>query len=804
MTKELPIEKLYSICDPSTLGWKTSAEAPSLDTIIGQKRAVRALRFGLDISNKGFNIYVAGNPGTGRTTAIERYLNEFAARKSVPSDWCYVNNFEDPNEPNALRLPPGKAVIFQKDMAGAVETAIEDLQAALESDEYTSHKDDLINKVQGKKQDIINRVAERAEEEDFVLQPSPMGLITVPTRAGRPISEDEFLHLSEKEKNEISERQIRLKSTLESATRQAKGLDKELRKQIEKLDVEVARFAIQDHFDELKDKYNTLDEIPEHIDQVREDILENVSDFTKSEENKQSSPFGKYRTRETLVRKYAVNVLVDNSQLEGAPVILEMNPSHRNLIGQVEHEALFGALVTDFTLIRCGCLHRANGGYLVLPVEDVLRNPFAWETLKRALMNDEVIIEDIGERIGLQTKSLHPEPIPLDIKVILIGRPDLYQLLLSIDENFNELFKVKADFDTKMARTDAHIQEYISFAGNLCNHEELRHLDLGALARIVEHASRLADDQAKLSCLFGEMADVIREASYYADQDESKTVSREHVEKSIEERFYRSGMIYEHIQERIARGEVRIDVSGDVVGQVNGLSIINLGDVSFGQPNRITASISLGRDGVMDIEREAELSGPIHTKGVLILQGYLSEKFAQDKPLSLSARLVFEQSYSGVEGDSASSTELYALLSALADLPIKQGIAVTGSVNQKGDVQVIGGVNQKIEGFFEVCRVKGLTGEQGVIIPAGNVTNLMLKQPVLDAVSEGKFHIWTVNAIDEGIEILTGVKAGIRLENGAFETDSVNGLVDTRLAGFAERLVQYGKEKEGHLPAEKE
>jgi len=795
MTNELPPKNLYAVCDPTTLGWKTSAEAPSLDTIIGQERAVRALRFGLDISKKGFNIYVSGHPGTGRTTAIERYLYEFAARKSAPSDWCYVNKFEDPNKPNALRLPPGKAVIFQKDMAGAVETAIEDLQAAFESDEYTSHKEDLINTMQVKKQDIFNKLAERAKEEGFVLQPSPMGLLTVPTRAGRPISDDEFLHLSEQEKSEISEKQIRLKSTLDSATREAKGLDKELRKQIEKLDIEVARFAIQDHFDELKDKYKALDEIPEYIDQVREDILENVSDFTKSEEDKQSGPFEKYRTRESLVRKYAVNVLVDNSQLEGAPVILEMNPSHKNLIGHVEHEALFGALVTDFTLIRSGSLHRANGGFLVLPMEDVLRNPFAWETLKRALMNEEVIIEDVGERIGLQTKSLHPEPIPLDIKVILIGRPNLYRLLLNLDENFNELFKVKADFDTQMTRTDAHVQEYISFVGNLCNNEELNHLDQDALARIVEHASRLADDQEKLSCLFGEMADVIREASYYADKDESKTVTREHVEKSIEERFYRSSMIYDHIQEHIARGEVQIDVSGDVVGQVNGLSLLNFGDVSFGQPNRITASISLGRDGVMDIEREAELGGPIHTKGVLILQGYLSEKFAQDKPLSLSARLVFEQSYSGVEGDSASSTELYALLSALADLPIKQGIAVTGSVNQKGDVQVIGGVNQKIEGFFEVCRVNGLTGEQGVIIPAGNVSNLMLKQPVLDAVSEGKFHIWTVITIDEGIEILTGVKAGNRLENGAFEPDSVNARVDTRLAGLAERLVQYGKEK---------
>jgi lon-related putative ATP-dependent protease len=794
MPDELPLDKLYRKCDPSILNWETSAEAPSLDTIIGQRRAVRSLRFGLDILNKGFNIYVAGLPGTGRTTAIERYLNEFAALKPVPSDWCYVNCFDSPNEPNALRLPPGKAIVFQDDMAGAVETSLADLQAAFESDQYTSHKEDLVNRMQVRKQEIFNELGKRAKQEGFTLQPTPMGLLTIPTRAGRPISEEEFSTLSEEEKREIGEKQQRLKTTLENATREAKKLDRELREQVEKLDIEVARFAIQDHFDELIAKYEDLEEIPEYIDQVREDILENVDDFTKDDQDQLPPPFGRGRPGQSLTRRYAVNVLVDNSRLEGAPVILEMNPTHSNLIGRVEHEAVLGALVTDFTLIRSGCLHRANGGFLVLPIEDVLRNPFAWETIKRALVNEEIVIEDMGERIGFQTKSLRPEPIPLDIKVILIGRPDLYQLLLNFDENFNELFKVKADFDIQMDRTGEHIQEYISFAGNLCNNEGLKHLDQGALARIIEHASRLADDQQKLSCLFGEMADVIREASYYAGQSGSTAVSREHVEQAIEERFYRSSMIRDHLQERILRDEIKIDVRGEVVGQVNGLSVIHLGDVMFGQPNRITASISLGREGVVDIEREAELGGPIHTKGVLILQGYLSEKFAQDRPLSLSARLVFEQSYSGVEGDSASSTELYALLSALAELPIRQGIAVTGSVNQKGEVQVIGGVNQKIEGFFEVCREKGFTGQQGVIIPTGNVDNLMLKQSVLDAVAEGKFRIWTVDHIDEGIEILTGVTAGARKKVGTFEKDSVNARVDSRLANLADRLARFGKE----------
>ena len=796
MPTELTVEQLYRICDPSTLGCETSAEVKELDTIIGQKRAVRSLRFGLDIKEKGFNIYLAGIPGTGRATALERYLTEFAAKKPLPSDWCYVNNFQNPVEPNALQLPAGKAVQFQQDMEQTVNTAIEDMRTAFESEEYTSHKTDLINKIQQQKQDIFTKLGQRVQSENFVLQPTPMGLLTIPTRAGRPISEQEFLHLSEEEKNEINKKQQRLKTALETETRAAKKLDQELRAQLEKLDVEVARYAIQHHFSELKEKYQDLEEIPDYIEHVREDILVNVKEFIKSDNGQQPLPFGRGQPGQLPTQKYAVNTLVDNSELDGAPVVMEMNPTHNNLIGRVEREFSFGALVTNFTLIHPGCLHRANGGYLVLPAEDVLRNPFAWDTLKRALANKEIVIEDMGERIGFSTKSLRPEPIPLDVKVILIGEPVLYQLLLRYDEQFTELFKVKADFDIQMSRTDEHIQEYISFVCTLCRSENLKHLDKSALGRIVEHASRMSNDQEKLSTRFGEMSDVIREANYYAGQEEVQYVTKTHVERAIEERFYRSSLIRDRIKEMITRDQIKIDVTGEQVGQVNGLSVLNLGDISFGQPNRITASISLGRDGVIDIEREAEMSGPIHTKGVLILSGYLAEKFIQEKPLSLSARLVFEQSYSGIEGDSASSTELYALLSSLSGLPIKQSIAVTGSVNQKGELQMIGGVNEKIDGFFEVCHAKGLTGEQGVLIPESNTTNLMLKKPVVDAVREGKFHIWAIRNVDKGIEILTGVKAGERQEDGSFEPGTVNALVDAKLAEFAELLAQFGKHEE--------
>jgi lon-related putative ATP-dependent protease len=498
-----------------------------------------------------------------------------------------------------------------------------------------------------------------------------------------------------------------------------------------------------------------------------------------------------------------VNLIVDNSGLTGAPVIIERNPTYNNLFGLIEQEARFGALVTDFTMIRRGSLHRANGGYLVLPAEELLSNPLAWESLKRALENREIIIEEAGEKLGIfSTKTLRPQAIPLNVKVILIGRPDVYQLLLRYDERFKELFKVKVDFDSQMPWTNDNVADYSALVTTVCETEDLRHLDSSALSRLVEHGSRVVENQTKLSTHFGEIADVVREASYYAGQDKADLVTAGHVRKAIEERYYRSSLIQERIQEMIARDVIMIDVAGERVGQVNGLSILGTGDIAFGQPSRITVSLGLGREGLVDIEREAKLGGPIHTKGVMILSGYLAGKFAQDKPLSLTARIVFEQNYSGVDGDSASSTELYAILSALSGSPIRQNIAVTGSVNQNGEVQAIGGVNEKIEGFFEVCKAKGLMGDQGVLIPRSNEINLMLKEEVVEAVREGKFHIWSVDTIDEGIEILTGVPAGQRGEDGAFAEDSIFSKVDRRLRDMALSLIEFGKGNQEDKPAE--
>jgi lon-related putative ATP-dependent protease len=797
MVTELSAEKVYKVCIPDDVGYDTTQELTALETIVGQDRAIRAMQFGLGIKERGFNIFVSGMPGTGRTTAVRKYLEELAVAKPVPSDWCYVNNFQDAYHPNAISLPAGRAIELQKGLENLTKVVFQEVRNVFESEEYAKQKEETLNKFQQKKQEILEQVNEQANVEGFVLQATPMGVITVPTRNGKPISEEDFLKLSQKDKDALLQKQQKVQNALEASIRQTKSLDKDARDALDKLDREVAHYALRNWNEDMKEKFQILPEVLIYIDAVQTDLLDQVELFkTDGQEETPTLPFAA-PPKGLPLKNYAVNILVDNSKQKGAPVIVETNPTHDNLFGRIEQEARFGALVTDFTLVRGGSLHRANGGYLVLPVEDVIRNPFVWEDLSHALANSKIVIEDASEKFGFSTKSLQPEPVPLDIKVILIGRPDIFQLLLTYEAHFHELFKVKAEFDTSMSRNPEHTREYAAFATMLCNSENLLHLDRSAMARLVEHGSRLAEDQEKLSTRFGEISDVIREASYYAGLDGVDLITSQHIRKAVDERYYRSNMIQERLQEMIERGVIKIDIAGKKVGQINGLSVLGLGDISFGQPNRITVSLSLGREGVVNIEREAKLSGPIHTKGVLILSGFLASRYAQDKPMSLSARLVFEQSYGGIEGDSASSTELYAILSALSGLPVNQAIAVTGSVNQNGEVQAIGGVNEKIEGYFEICTAIGLTGEQGVVIPESNVTNLMLKETVVEAIRQGKFHIWPVSTIDEGIEVLTGVKGGERLADGHFEVESVNARVDQRLRQMADTLQRFGKE-EGH------
>ena len=792
MIHELSGSEIHRACDPQGLKFKSSAEGKAQKTIFGQERAVHAMRFGLDIQDQGFNIFAAGVSGTGRTTAVERFLANIAAEKPTPPDWCYVHNFEDSYRPHAIRLPVGMAHEFQNDLDGLYKSIVEDVRAAFEGENYAEQRETTLGTIKKQKEEIIKEMGKLANEKGFGLQMTAMGIMTVPLKDGKPISEEAFMSIGQEEREDIRKKQAQLQEEIESAVRQTRELDKEAQKALEELDQQVAHFVLHHLVESLEEKYKEIPEVVAHLEAIHHDVLEDLSQF-KPQPKQKEGPLPIPPPQKVSTNKYQANVLVDNSKVTGTPVVLEMNPTYSNLFGRIEQEAYMGALRTDFTLIRGGSLHQANGGYLVLPAEEVIRNPFTWESLKRSLRNREISIEQPVERPVFTTKSLRPEPIPLDVKVILIGRPDTYQLLLALDDDFRELFKVKADFDSQMDRDEERIQEYISFTCTLCENEKLRHVDQNGLARIIEHGSRLANDQGKLSTRFGELADVIREASHYAGIEEAKHITATHIEKTIEERYYRASLIQDRMRERIVDETIKIEVSGEKVGQVNGLSVLQLGELTFGQPSRITASVGLGRQGVVNVEREANMSGPIHTKGVLILSGYLAQKFAQDKPLSLNAHLAFEQNYGGVDGDSASSTELYAILSALSDVPIKQGIAVTGSVNQKGEVQAIGGVNEKIEGFFEICKLKGLTGEQGVIIPPSNVKNLMLKQEVLAAVEKGEFHVWSVETIEDGIEVLTGEKAGDRIVEGGFEPGSLFDRVDKRLGQIAEDMSKFSK-----------
>jgi len=790
MVNELSPEKVRNKCDPNFMHGETTKELVPLQQIIGQERAIRALKFGLGIKERGFNIYVAGSPGTGRTTAVRSFLEEIARIETVPSDWCYVNDFSHIHEPKAIRLPPGRGREFQRDMKSFIENARAALSKAFESEDYAKRSEATIQAIENQRKELTDKINIKAQKEGFVIQSTPIGLLLIPVINGKPVTGEQLMTLSQKNQKEIQKKRELLESELRNTMRQLADMERVARAELEKMNHNVALYAIGHLLVDLMEKYKEFPDVVTYLTDVQNDILNNLSHFIK--EPKESSQASAPWMKEIPLRKYEVNVIVDNSGTKGAPVISEFNPTYQNLFGRVEKEAQFGTLVTDFTMIRGGSLHKANGGYLILRVEELLRNPFSYDGLKRALKNQQIVIEEVEESpSSMTTRSLKPQPIPLNIKVVLIGDPFLYQQLYILDMEFNELFKVKAEFDTTMDRTEENMQQYATFISALCQKENLKHFDKSGVAKLIEHSSRLAEDQQKLSTEFAEIADIAREANFYALQEKSNFVAEAHVRKAIEEKIYRSKLIQEKIQEMIKRGILLIDTDTERVGQVNGLSVISLGDFDFGSPSRVTASISLGREGIIDIEREAKTGGPIHTKGVLILSGYLCERYAQDKPLSLSARIVFEQNYGGVEGDSASSTELYAILSALSGLPLKQSIAVTGSVNQKGEVQAIGGVNEKIEGFFEVCKARGLKGNQGVMIPESNVQNLMLKEEIVKTVEDGKFHIYSVKTIDEGIEILTGIKAGKRLADGSFEKDTVNYKVDQRLKQMAEKLREF-------------
>jgi lon-related putative ATP-dependent protease len=798
MVVELSYEKARRRCRTDIVSCKSTADLTPLQQIIGQERAMRALQFGLKMKDGGYNIYVSGMPGTGRKTHIINFLTEKAKDMPTPPDWCYVNNFKDENAPNALNLPAGMGREFMDAMDKFVDEMKKALTKAFESEDYSQRRASTLKGFEDEKNKLWQQMNEKASEYGFIIQRSPIGIAMVPVINGQPIGEEQFGLLPPKIKEQIQARKEKLQDDFRTALHQLRDVDRKAETAVDEFNKGVASYAIDHLFASLLDKFGKITEVSDYLDSVKGDILGNLSSILGVGQQQQQAqlPFMFGAMSQDPTTSYKVNLVVDNSELKGAPVVMELNPTQNRLFGMTEKEARFGALVTDYTMIRGGSAHKANGGFLVLPVEDVLINPLSWDSLKRAITNRKLEIEEIAQRLGyMATKTLTPEPVPFDAKVILVGNPQIYYLLYEMDRDFKEIFKVKADFDTTMDRSEENVKMYAAFMCTICTKEGLKHLDSSGIAEVVEYSSRLAEDQDKLSTQFANVADIIKEANYYATEDGSEYIAAKHVMKALEEKVYRSNLVEEKIEEMVEKGIILVDTDGERVGQINGLAVLGAGDFIFGKPNRITVSVGVGKKGIIDIEREAQMGGPIHTKGVQILSGFLNERYAKEIPLSLTARLVFEQSYSGIEGDSASSTELYAILSALSEKPIKQYLAVTGSVNQKGEVQAIGGVNQKIEGFYELCKSRGLDGKHGCVIPESNVKHLMLKEEIVEAIKAKKFHLYPVKTIDEGVEVLTGVPAGEMQKDGSYPEGTVNYLVQKNLNGLAERARQW-KESE--------
>jgi len=795
-TEPLPPSALYSRCDPGEFSFRTTDELAELENSLGQERAAEALRFGIAIGCRGYNMYALGPPGSGKHTMVRRHLEEAAASAPVPTDWAYVNNFAEPHRPNALEFPPGRARGFRDEMERLVRDMRDAIPSLFESDDYRARREALDEEFKTRQENAFGELQQAAQQAGLALLRTPMGLAFAPVRDGEVMNPDEFRKLpaeqQEKTKSDIAEMEKRLQELM----RRAQQWEREHREKVRQLNQEMAERVVGHLIDEVKAKTADLPEVAAWIEEVRADIVENAQQFLpqppiESAPGIEGAPpanAGRPGAPPPFFRRYQVNVVVDRTECQEAPVVYEDHPTHPNLIGRIEHLAQFGALVTDFNLIKAGALLRANGGYLILDAVKLLTQPYAWEELKRALRAAEVKIEGLAESLGIaSTVSLQPEPIPLDVKVVLVGDREIYYLLAQLDPEFSELFKVAVDFDDVVDRSEATTQDYARMIATMARQDKLSPLDTGAVARVIEHASRLVSDSEKLSARMRLIVDLLHESHFVAGQDGGKVIGAAHVQQAIDAQIRRADRIRERVHEQITRGTVLIDTEGESVGQLNGLSVLQVGGFAFGQPSRVTARVRLGKGEVVDIERESNLGGPLHSKGVLILSGFLGERFARERPLALAASLVFEQSYGGVDGDSASSTELYALLSALSGVPIKQSFAVTGSVNQHGHVQAIGGVNEKIEGFYDICAARGLTGEQGVLIPDSNVKHLMLRDDIVEAAAAGRFRIFPVTTIDQGIELLTGVPAGEPGADGRFPADSINGKVQATLDGFAEK-----------------
>ncbi len=795
MPEKLSVDELYKCCDPSIFTFHTTDDLPDFHGTIGQERALDALDFGLSLESTGFNIFLLGENGTGKITTIKSILTQKAISEPVPPDWCYVYNFKDPDAPIAISLEPGEALVFQKDMEGIIKTLKVEIPKVFESKEYEKQKNKITEDAQKKQRDIFASLEEEAEAKGFSVRKTVSGLIIIPVKkTGEPLTEEEYGLLDEKTRKKIDEIGKALQEKLNDGVRVVREAEKLLKDKIIKLEKEAALSAVGHLIDELKGKYRKYEKIISYLDDVRESILGNLDEFKIQEEQAPALTFMKLPKAEPTFTRYTVNVLVNNKECKGVPCVFESNPTYFNLFGRIEHKFQYGIAITDFSMVKGGSLHKANGGYIVIDALDLLRNLFAYDALKRAIRNREVKTEDVWEQYRLvSTTTLKPEAIPLNVKVILVGSPYLYYLLYNLDEEYRELFKVKSDFDSRMERTDENMHKYASFVAMRCKEERLIPFERTGVAKVIEIGSRLAEHQNKLTSRFSEVADIIREASYWASKSKSSIVTEDHVQKAVDERVYRTNRIEERLREMILEGTLIVDTEGEKTGQVNGLAVLDLGDYSFGKPSRITAKTYAGKAGVVNIERETKMSGKIHEKAILILTNYLGSKYATKKPISLSASITFEQLYDLVEGDSATCAELYALLSSIASVPLKQGISVTGSMDQNGDVQPVGGINEKIEGFFDLCKFRKLDGNQGVIIPRRNIKHLMLKKDVINAIKEGSFSIYPIDRVEEGLEILTGMSAGALQEDGTYPEGTINHLVVKRLTEISEAM----KEKKG-------
>ena len=788
--KELPADLLKWSCDLKKIPFSTTDECKPCEGIIGQERALKAIQTGLDIKSLGYNIFISGMVGTGRTTTIKQLLEKMEKGDTTPDDLLYVNNFKNPDEPTLVTLPAGKGKLFKESTESLIEMLKTNIPEMLKSKYYSEKRDSIVDSQQGKQKKILKNFEEEVAKEGFSVIQVQMGLFVkpdlVPLIEGKPTPFNKLEDLVKKGEfpkerlEELSKKYEELTGKLEKTFELMNEIEDETRKFLKDRDAVSITPIIRGAINEIRSKFDYT-KISKYLEEVENNLISNIDLFKgKRKEEKQMEamdPFSAFR----------VNLLIDNSDVKGSPVIMETNPNYINLFGSVEMvSSRFGIIQTDFTKIKAGSFLKANGGYLIINALDALIEPGVWPTLKRTLRNQTLQIQNYASLFLISPTRLKPQPVKCDVKVAMIGDAYIYNILYYMDEGFKKIFKVKAEFDSEMKKDNKTAKEYGTFIKKISDEDKLMPFDRSGIAAVIEYGTRLAGRQKKISTRFHIIADVLREASYWAQKDNKKTVGSEHVEKAIQERFERVSLIEDKIQEYIEEGTIMIDTKGKVTGQINGLSVYSMGEFAFGKPTRITARTAVGRAGVINIEREADLSGRTHNKGILILGGYLRGKYAQKRPFSLSASIAFEQSYSGVDGDSASSTEVYAILSSLSKLPLKQYIAVTGSLNQKGEIQPIGGVNEKIEGFFDVCKAKGLTGNQGVIIPHQNIKNLMLSNDVVEAVKQAKFHIYPVKSIDEGIEILTEVKAGERKKDETFEEGTVNYLVDQELQRLAQ------------------